>query len=586
MPTPPWLNLPQELWTVIFNQVESTGELAKCRLVCTLWNTHAVEVLLKSDLKFSDQEAISSFNLLLSRNPDQAQYIQSISVPNTDTVESPVLQRLLDLALNPNIRTLKITMSQSLFNYFMEIVRRSPAKFDNLEALPGLKTDASYHYYDAMLYFKESLQKLELSNEINDNPVITRLGEFHRLTCLTLNFIDVPDYFVELENILGKCRFLQNLELELITPANHSLDETQFKEWLSTHIPKVFTLQKFELGEVDEPHVVEYIMHKYPQIASTVIGPFTSKNNGSAKRITDSIKNVDSVRLFMWNIQDIEELKTLAREMKSETNQLKIQHDPHSTGSGVLLDIKKSLCNDNTEFIINIENTDDPVSKEIIRLVGSINRLDMNCLGSFDWEEKLTFFELLSIVPEIESLKFTDASIEPEDVQISNLDRLTSLELCGAILDPDILPVVSLFAPNLKHLTLNTCFFGYHNRSFFVNLIFSDLEKLSIITNNLIFGNYTSGSIKDRLVMIQNYTSIDVGQRVLLQVHVFGQLPEYYVLTAGTPSYSEKVIEPYLNLPLIFIAIKSLDILNIELGALVIEMNFGATDVEMEEIYA
>ncbi|KAI8640430.1 hypothetical protein BD408DRAFT_445197 [Parasitella parasitica] len=595
METSPWCSLPLELWIVIFNQLKSTSELVNCRLVCSQWEHLVAEVVLEKDVEFSTHDAISSFNLFLTRKSDQVQRIKSIRIAKTDTLGLPLLRELLDLAMNPNVRTLDIRMCQNLFDHFMTIVERSPKKCNKLEALPELLTEVDHRYYSAMLYFKESLQKLEISNEMPANPVLKRLNEFSKLTQLTLNFHAMPDYFVELERILGKCCSLQILQFELVGTANQPIGKAAFKRWLLENIPQFHTLHTFELGEVDEPHIVEYVMHKYPQISKTVIGPFSSLNNGSANRILDAVKDVNLVELFMWQMQDMQEFNGLLPAMKSKTNQLKIQQNPYEPGSGVLFDVNKAVSDESTEFNINIDqNVPQSIFREIIRLVDSVNRLDINFLGCFDTnqeEEAVRFFELLEVVPEIESLKFTDTSIQLPSWQlnISVLDRLTSLEMCGAILDAGVLPTLGFLAPNLKELTLNTCFFGFHNRSFLVGLSHLGLEKLSIITNNSIFGNYTSGPIKERLEMIQSYISIAEFQSVLLTMCMSNQKTQYHVLIPGTPSHSEKIsgadiTQTVLSLPSILIICKSLKSLSIELGALVIEMNFGGTEEQMEEM--
>ena len=80
-------------------------------------------------------------------------------------------------------------------------------------------------------------------------------------------------------------------------------------------------------------------------------------------------------------------------------------------------------------------------------------------------KKESTFYTVLTALPSLKKLVFTDNSIknQPSSIENTVLEHLTEVEINGTMLTSEALPVLSKIAPNLKHLTLGTCYFDTAN---------------------------------------------------------------------------------------------------------------------------
>ncbi|CEP07558.1 hypothetical protein [Parasitella parasitica] len=459
MTYPSWHILPTELWLVIFDLIESAKELANCRLVCKRWSALAEAAMLGQNLKFDTVESISKFNSQLKMKPQMARLIKSIHLPYTDDLNLPLQKELLDLALTPNIKHFQGQMSEEILIHFLEIAQRSSSKFDRLQVLPELYT-MDNKYVDTMLYFKDSLREISVSVLPFEMPessqcIATHLREFRSLTKLTLDLYglpcsnDEPTNFIELEKILNRCKHLEVLEFTWGSVVNSSMGTAEFKKWLSNNVQQVSSLYAFKVGKLEGPHMLEYLVYKYPNVSKASITYLES----CSKRIIDAVKNIETVELIIPNTLGIEELKegiTNAEEfknlilaMKSTTNQVQIQQSSSfdSFGQG-LLEITKCIKTRNTKFSIPIQGHVRPICKDIISIIGSVHHLETNYVGFADYYQAEDSI--------LERLRYI--------IPFDSLDKLTSLKfLCHEEISKEISEEIAKYAPNLKHLTINTC---------------------------------------------------------------------------------------------------------------------------------
>ncbi|KAI8643325.1 hypothetical protein BD408DRAFT_431541 [Parasitella parasitica] len=379
--------------------------------------------------------------------PQLAQFINKIYLSYMDDLNLPLQKLVLDLALTPNIKYFQGKMSQTLFNHFLGITQHKSSKFDRLQALPKLYT-TNNKYFDAMLHFKDSLRELSVSFlpfEISGSSqsIVTRLDEFKSLNKLALDLYGLAcsdngsTNFMELENILNKCKHLEILEFTWGSTVECSMEKAEFKKWLSSKVKQVSSLRIFKVGKLEDPHMIEYLVYKYPNVSKATI---TYLEN-SSKRIVDAVKDISTVQLIVPDIFKMEHFKDLLLDLKSPTNQVKIQHHSDSFWQG-LLDVTKCSNTGVTTFNFQIHGHVPPVCKDTISFIGSFEQLETNYIGYSDshQSEKSLVDKLNDIIP------------------FDSLDKLTSLEfLCDEEISEALCEKVAQSAPNLRHLTINTC---------------------------------------------------------------------------------------------------------------------------------
>ncbi|CEP07552.1 hypothetical protein [Parasitella parasitica] len=592
MKYPSWHALPSEIQLIIFDLVESVKELATCRLVCKQWNPLAEETMFGQKLELSTINTTIKFIYHIKKKPMLARFIKSLYLPYIDDSTVLLQKKLIDLASTPNIRYLDgQKMSAELFDHFLDIVQRSPDKFDRLQALPNFfRTDPKF--VDTMLYFKGSIRELQLETTPLTKPIIPHLNEFKSLKKLVLNLFgmhflaDKPNYFIELEEILCKCNQLQILELKRCFAVEHSMEKAKFREWLLKNVKQTSSLHTFKLDNVADSCMLEYLVYKYPNASKAEVGSFTYKTEGSIECTLDRVKHVESIQLSMYSKEGIEKFKNLLPKLKSKTNRIQISQRSRKLYCAIQMDVTKNNRTDNTTFSIRIpQNAPHTVYKEITSLLGSVDHFEINYLDrrSTKGEDKpLSFFSFLETFPELESLQFSDISINCPPISLGRLklNRLTSLEINGACVDKCIFQALSLSASNLKHLTLVNCYFSGQN--YFISLPNTKLETLSVIKKTSAMNyQFKSGAIEKYLQALHKLGSITEKQRMLLEIKRLSNAEsQLYLLTPGatpgTSSCSEQVLEENLTtyIPKIMIECNSLRSLNIDLGALVTKMNF------------
>ncbi|CEP18853.1 hypothetical protein [Parasitella parasitica] len=292
--------LPDDLLTEVFSYLK-VKDLWQVKLVCCRWEYLAEEIMYNS-IDFAKVKNRAGLICCLEQKPSIANTIKSVHL--LDDNELSFLKNFLSLALSPNIRRLTGEMNGLIFSHLLVIAKRfedAGQKLNNLQVLPDLSTreiglagatlrveDVSgslksvkealvgTNFFDAMLYFRESLRELNIfqfpSTDRKQKNLMAHLGKFPCLSKLTLNFFDVyaadqPNKrFLQLEKTLKQCKHLQFIELKWFGTVNHSEETAVFQEWLSANVEKVDGLRAVKLIGVSIPHVVEYFVYKYPDV--------------------------------------------------------------------------------------------------------------------------------------------------------------------------------------------------------------------------------------------------------------------------------------------------------------------------------
>ncbi|CEP15993.1 hypothetical protein [Parasitella parasitica] len=431
--------LPNELWLMVFQQINDTKCLAQCRLVCKLFDSLAEKALFRQNLDLTTVDKIKKFLYHLNSKPKIARYINFIHL--SDVAPLHLQRRLLNQALTPNIKSLTGEMRENVFDHFLNILQRSPDKFSQLQVLPNFPNLCrkrnpggifvpTCNYGQVLLYFKESLKQLTIQVQPSDLPqisesVIFRLNEFQNLTFLDLDFqiynrLDDLNSYLGLDYILSNCTM--NLEiLYLHWRAKLTfMEKEDFKTWLQRNdVEQAPNLGELKITGVSSPHILEYLLYKYPNVSKLAIHNLDDFSD----RIVKEIQNMDSLFLAINDIphpqrrQDmnrIEQFTDLIQSTQSTVNSLLISKRHSNSLKKEMFYIEKSISTRSTVYGVTTNRYETSVHKELISLIGPVsslrvlydNHVDQQRLG-----EELN--SLCKMIP------------------FNNLNSLTHLELTG-----------------------------------------------------------------------------------------------------------------------------------------------------------
>ncbi|CEP07554.1 hypothetical protein [Parasitella parasitica] len=594
--------LPKEIWLMVFHQVGSQW-LGECRLICRDWNLLVQEVMCGQKLKFTNVDKISKFIYYLENNPNMATCIKYMFL--TDVGSLALEMKLLSLALTPKIRLLEGEMSEELFGHLLDIAQKSPKKFGELQSLPNFSrarpignSTTTPNYYNTLLYFKESLTRLNVTMRPFEVPgqslcVIPRLNEFGNLTELNLDLCgmqhlgDQSREYIVLDNILSKCT--ENLKiLGLVWDRRSTLmEKNDFKNWLMAQdvkqAPNVHTLK---LGIVHTPLIVEYLLYKYQNVSELLIGNLTN----FSERIWEEVKDINKIQIIgsipgsgqvNSNLVSTEEFTNLLQNMKSTTNQLQILQLLDNNSSNDLFDITKCKSTGITQFNIQMYGYAQAIHKNIVSLVSPVSRLEIDYtdypMEYMDEEFSIEHTEQLNIdrververVERIGRAERFDNNEQPamneefyELLQIFPFDKLNilaDLTLFGNDkTNEDICEELSYSSmPNLKNLTLRTCF--CFEEEHVISLPEADLESLSLFKTS--------------------ETCFEVQKILLATKKTEPPQKNFYLLAPGSSPDYKKISEDDAsnfqdNITKIYLAFNSLNSLKINLNDHAINVKF------------
>lgn len=263
--------LPAELWFHIFGNVNNTTELGQSRLVCKLWNYFAEISILTMQITVKTHNKAIKFYEYLKKKPEMALHVKHLTfeVPQyykSTSKHGPAFLKLLRLAMTHKINIIDGNMGMdSFFIELLKIVESSPSSFDRLKMIP-IPTKYNHTYRTTVIGLKNILQGLilDFTSKPFDWDLIYRLGEFKRLTFLTLTG---DAYNITLtDSILKKCGHLQELSIDVKFSDPIVLNTKTVRTWSSRNVKKINSLKKLRFGLPCRPDLFEYLAYKYPNI--------------------------------------------------------------------------------------------------------------------------------------------------------------------------------------------------------------------------------------------------------------------------------------------------------------------------------
>ncbi|KAL9548192.1 hypothetical protein MBANPS3_005807 [Mucor bainieri] len=565
-----WDYLPLEVWLIILKHVGNLTQLAKCRLVCKAWNPLAERAMFSQYLIINTKTLTQLYEYLV-RKPHLGRCIRSLYL-DYDTKNAPYFSQFLRLAFTPNIEAVDGLFDDDGFKTMLDIAKQSTQKYSKLKSLPlTMFIGDTDHYLEALLYFRETLTSVDLSdNENTAQRIFNRLGEFHRLTKLRLYIHGSTDRdcLSKLERLLKQCRRLRELELTTYVPLANSMGSEELQSWITSNVeihPSQFRLC---LPEVDHPHVIDYLLYKYPNATAAILGSdfVEHSDNATVEHCLELVKNTNFVALTMWGIEDVERLDLVVRAMRSRYNYLDIRKDGRVDAVAEVT-ARRYISQETSEFEMTAYS--NLSLYQAVKMIGNVTTLDIDFTEIADspTDEELAshLYPLLTILPDVDELKIIDAYIQHQPALVENLvlQCLTSIHICGAIIDTGVLPALSKIAPRLKRLTLDTCILDvqcYQNHC--IDLPQTYLHTLSLLATNSVWNRLGSSEI----TKLRN------------------QETRYYALKPDMKSQSKQITkEDYQHnvgkWPRIEITCNSLNRLKLDLGALAIVIDLKKKDL-------
>ncbi|KAL9559960.1 hypothetical protein MBANPS3_000180 [Mucor bainieri] len=526
--------LPHEVWNIILNQVEDKSQLATCRLVCKQWNPIAEKAMFSSNLTLRDQPSfVAKLHYHLTRKPALAPFIKSITVSSNEFKPNLLFSELLKLVMNPNLENISgIFPTKEIETLFYQIILDSPHKLKQLKRIPLDSTN--YLYPTASYALRESLECMCLTTSTSSSvELLNRLNEFTRLEYLQLVRPQVKN-MEELDSILDRLQCA--IKLDLAT--DDSMEDSPVFE---------------SRGEMDAAgnwcNLVEYLVHKYPKLDFLSLERMFI--DGDIARILQATKHIPHLILTDsecdLDYEDLETLWTMGSLMRSPSNIVKIEYDTSLKLHRCIYRIEEARREDKTktsEFSVKLQSeVPHAFIKQLLSGVGSgtsvVTKASLSLFHEWNVNDDidhtlLNLYDILKLVPAVQDLTFSDATIEFQERYNHGLmlNDLKTLEIAGAKIDYRVLSQLGSIAPSLDHLTLSSSIVIDRPEKFAVIMPHSNLSSLTFKTNDY-DENYwnessCSGPGRDELASIERDMEID--EILYLRVQTESFPVKYYVL--------------------------------------------------------
>ncbi|KAL9557442.1 hypothetical protein MBANPS3_001382 [Mucor bainieri] len=432
--------------------------------------------------------------------------------------------------------------------------------------------------------------------------LFNRFRRFENLKRLQLTSTIQHD-LTEVDSIIGKYQQLKSLSLSLEGVTMPQANEDDFLEWMPENIQQSPSVADITVnGTNHHAGLIEYLLFKYPNVSSAYFGYLESVSSGAIQRILKSVETIPDLELGHWWLEDVDHVRNVFSALSSTKNLVFLRRCPNKlmpVGS-IAIGAHRIRKKDITTFRLFIPKKLTPqILSMLDRIFGSLGNLDIdyrdNTEPGLEVDNQDTCFsdKLFQMISVARTVKIFDAEVAvsqlPDEYPTST--SLYELEFCGSVVDERVLPVLDQVAPNLRHLTLNTCILNTkHPQSHYINMPSSDLASLSIVTQATFWDNSCTtfeslelGAVNDArrtaLWVIHRTISIQENQIVALLVSTLsGQ--QHFALKPGRPATLRAISEQdytkhATEWPSIVIKCKSLTYLRLDLGALLVLVKFG-----------
>ncbi|KAL9558059.1 hypothetical protein MBANPS3_001082 [Mucor bainieri] len=297
-----WTRLPVEILTIIFNDhIESSCQLAKCRLVCRSWNLPAEVAMLGKPVDLRQIKS-EDFYKYISKKPTMAKHIKDI-VPDEDwgigkdSKEAETAIKLWSIICTENLRSITGAMDNTnVLEKLCDMIEATPAKFANLRNVESCYRGEDT-YIDLVRILADALEQTAL--DINS---IELLDDCKRLKTLSITMID--ESLERWEHLLQHCNNLTTLNIDFRSD-QEEITKTELDTWMQHHrTQQLETLKALEFN-AEYPQgfsstICEYLLYKFPKLEDITFAAalcYVDVKDENFTRLITAIKAVKNYRL-------------------------------------------------------------------------------------------------------------------------------------------------------------------------------------------------------------------------------------------------------------------------------------------------
>ncbi|KAL9553301.1 hypothetical protein MBANPS3_003360 [Mucor bainieri] len=503
-----WTMLPIEVLGIIFNDhIESSSQLAKCRLVCQSWNQTAEVAMLGKHLDF-DWINETKFCNYITKKPLMAKHIKNVSPANDDilyaadpeTTETRI--KLWSTICTENLRSITSVNEKIAPKAVFDVIRKSPIKYGSLRKL-GSAFPHEPAFEELAYLLRGTLQDLSLRSH---QDLMEELDEFKKLKRLDL-YVYEDGSLENWENMLKKCHSLTTLciEFELDWDGDQQpleqLTREEVQRWIrGHHVQQHNPLKTLEYDGECTASICEYFLYKFPNLERAV---FSIQDRWDIKderltRMIAAIKAVEDYRIE-YNIIPLQNLDfevDMGKPKDGNYNKMTIEWSRIVTSALVKVNTQRSStsinitlpsnANNQSLSLMDIKQSEDYSALKVdfraqYRVSSVANSMEMmaqtmammqdpNFLNSAkpqskqdyqnkeDVVRKLT--QAMSVFQHLKAMEIWAFQLTVDMIKQLPVHReLKSLEIVNAVIESNAFTAFNVCFPALDYLALSSCVF-------------------------------------------------------------------------------------------------------------------------------
>jgi hypothetical protein len=215
-------NVPLDILPNIFSFIDSTSQLANCRLVCRVWDTFAEEAMLGRNIDIGQIETAWAFYDHIVQAPSKDRFVKHLDIGKLDLSTCELNKRLLRLIFTPNLQVLRGQNCQSdFYDEMVKIAKESPVKCRKLKVIPH-PLSFTKSYSDAAMLLKDTLGDV-LVNDLDmlqaGEHDLEYLKQFKHLTSFAFYFSSIV-LLGDIDVLLGALPQVKEIKLYVTAEAD------------------------------------------------------------------------------------------------------------------------------------------------------------------------------------------------------------------------------------------------------------------------------------------------------------------------------------------------------------------------------
>ncbi|CAO0801107.1 unnamed protein product [Mucor circinelloides] len=305
------LSLPKELFSRIFEHIDSNVQLAQCRLVCSEWNSPANTAMFSNTIVFKTKSKALALYAQLFIDPSKGKLIRHIYF-DKDFDCFWMVKAIFDVAHSLNLESLKgESLTTECCNTLLDIIKASPTAFNKVKVMPRYKDAINKAFSDVLRACRYTLSEIDIDNKkiYLNNTIKEFAPTFNTFDNLkTLNYSGSFKQISEIELLLKGCIHLEKMTLGNLIDGE-AMEKQNLKVWMETEVNQVESLKELTINHQCRCDVMEYLTYKYPNLKNINIlvnhsdlmyADNMAEFKGNMDRILQSIESIPSKVMTFW----------------------------------------------------------------------------------------------------------------------------------------------------------------------------------------------------------------------------------------------------------------------------------------------